>query len=125
MSNELLNVENRYQGFKYPKAFKKALELNLTDLEVWYIMAENQVQLRIDGLRKRYPRRKLIPFARRDDNDDVACFELGKGSKVFVIHDFADEGWESRKEFSDFWDWFESAIKEMVEFQREEEQHDS
>lgn len=40
----------------------------------------------------------VIPFARRDDNDDIACFEVGKGKSVQIIHDFASEGFEQRKE---------------------------
>ena len=50
------------------------------------------------GMKKRYPNRKLIPFAKRVDNDDTACFEIGKGSKVQLIHDFASEGFEQRKD---------------------------
>ena len=49
-------------------------------------------------MKKRYPNRKLIPFAKRVDNDDTACFEIGKGSKVQLIHDFASEGFEQRKD---------------------------
>ncbi len=121
MLTGLLELEKNLHGFTYPKAFLKAVELHLTDLDIWYIMDAEQVLLRFEGLRQRYPKRKLIPFARRDDNDDVACFEVDKGNRVFVIHDFANEGWERRKEFSDFWGWFEAAVHDMIEYQREEE----
>jgi hypothetical protein len=121
MLNELLEIQNKFHGFSYPKAYIKAIELNLVDLDIWYIMDDKQVLLRLDGLQKRYPKRKLVPFARRDDNDDIACFEIDGGGKVIIIHDYANEGWEQRKEFSDFWCWFESAIKDMVAYSREEE----
>lgn len=124
MLNELLALEQSFRGFSYPKAFLKTVELNLIDFDIWYIMDEKQVTLRIEGLRKRYPKRMLIPFARREDNDDVACFEIGEGSKVFVIHDYASEGWEHRKEFSDFWNWLEGTVKDMIAYEREEEQND-
>ena len=74
---------------------------------------------RLKGVTERYPNRKLIPFARRDDNDDIACFEVGKGEKVQIIHDFASEGYEQRNEYNDFWDWLKDAIDEMIEFNRE------
>jgi len=45
------------------------------------------------GLQERYPGRMLVAFARREDNDDVACWEAGGGGKVIVIHDFASDGW--------------------------------
>ena len=35
---------------------------------------------------------------KRVDNDDTACFEIGKGSKVQLIHDFVSEGFEQRKD---------------------------
>lgn len=122
MLDELLALEQSFQDFTYPKAFLKTIELNLIDFDIWYIMDEKQVALRIEGMRKRYPKRMLIPFARRDDNDDIACFEIGKEDKVYIIHDYANEGWEHRKEFDDFWAWFENAVKDMIVYEREEEQ---
>lgn len=124
MLNELLALEKSFQGFTYPKAFIKTVELNLIDFDIWHIMDEKQVMLRVEGLRQRYPKRMLIPFARREDNDDIACFEIGGGSKVFIIHDYASEGWEHRKEFSDFWDWFECVVKDLIAYEREEEKSD-
>ena len=61
-----------------------------------------------------------IPFAKRGDCDDTACFEIGKGNKVQLIHDFAAEGWEQRKEFNDFWEWVEYAVKCMIEYNKED-----
>jgi hypothetical protein len=106
------------KGFKYPDSFLKVIELDLVDFDLWYIMDEEQVQGRIKGLEKRYPNRSLIPFARRDDNDDIACFEIDKGERVQIIHDFASKGYEQRKEFNDFWEWLQSAIKEMIEYNK-------
>ncbi|EPY2281134.1 hypothetical protein ACXAT1_002048 [Clostridium sporogenes] len=54
----------------------------MLDFDLWYIMDEERVLNRLKGVTERYPNRKLIPFARRDDNDDIACFEVGKGEKV-------------------------------------------
>jgi len=113
-SEERLPIE----GFEYPQSFMKAIELNLVDFDLWYMMDEGQVLRRIEGLKQRYPNRKLIPFARRDDNDDIACFEIGKGEKVQIVHDFASEGYEQRKEFEDFWQWLEEAVHEMIEYNK-------
>lgn len=43
--------------------------------------------------------RSLIPFARRDDGGDIACLEVGKGSRVQIIYDFASDGYEQSKEY--------------------------
>lgn len=111
---ELYNISTIYNDYMYPTEFIKINDLNLVDFDVWYLMNNEQVDIRINGLKARYPSRKLIPFARRDDCDDIACFEVGKGNCVQIIHDFADEGFEQRKEYECFWDWFRDAIDEMI-----------
>lgn len=116
MSIQLLDSTELPSGFSYPDSFLKAVRLNLTDFEPWYIMNSNDVQLRIKGMHIRYSQRILIPFARRGDNDDVACFELNKGEEVQIIHDFASTGYEQRKTYKTFWDWFRDAIEEMIQF---------
>ncbi|MGN2337630.1 hypothetical protein ACTFIN_05835 [Clostridium cagae] len=119
MNIEILENKLGIDGFQYPDSFSKVIELNLLDFDLWYIMDEERVLNRLKGVTERYPNRKLIPFARRDDNDDIACFEVGKGEKVQIIHDFTSEGYEQRKEYNDFWAWLETAISEMIEFNRE------
>lgn len=112
---ELFNIKEIYRDFQYPASFVKAVELNLLDFEFWYFMTNEQVLTRINGLMKRYPNRKLVPFARRDDSDDIACFEVGKEPKVQIIHDFASEGYEQRGEYEGFWDWMRVAVDELIE----------
>ncbi len=111
---ELFNVKDIYLDFQYPSSFIKVVELGLIDFEFWYLMSKEQVTVRINGLIKRYPNRQLIPFARRDDNDDIACFEVGKDYRVQIIHDFASEGYEQRGEYNSFWDWIKAAIDELI-----------
>jgi len=72
------------------------------------------------GLQTRYPDRKLIPFAKRSDCDYTACFEIGKGGTVQLIHDFAGPGWEQRQEFPDCWAWLAQAVNDMIEYNRED-----
>lgn len=120
MNIEFLEKKLRSYKFKYPDSFLKAIELNLLNFDLWYIMDEEGVIDRLKGLKERYPDRKLIPFARRGDNDDIACFELDKGERVQIVNDFASVGYEQRKECNDFWEWLEEAIKEMIEYNRDE-----
>lgn len=111
---EIFNAKEIYENYSYPEEFKKIVDLNLVDLDLWYLMNKEQVEIRIKGLKDRYPQRKLIPFARRDDGDDIACFEVGKENRVQIIHDFASAGYEQRKEYECFWDWFRDAVEEMI-----------
>ncbi len=68
--------------FIYPETFIKVVRLNLINLDPWMNMNGDQVVSRMDGLKKRYPNRILVPFDRRIDNDDLACFEQVKGESV-------------------------------------------
>ncbi|MBH5328965.1 hypothetical protein H9Q10_04695 [Eikenella sp. S3360] len=116
MKSYMLNIP----AFQYPESFKKMIELNLVDFDIWYLLDAERAKIRYDGLQNRYPTRKLIPFARRDDCDDIACFEIGKGGKVQLIHDFAGPGWEQRREFPDCWVWLAQAVNDMIEYNRED-----
>lgn len=101
------------EGFSYPMSFLKVVKYNLVNLSPWQIKNRLWVVSRLDGLRQRYPTRVLIPFAARIDNDDIACFELGKGEEVQRVHDFASAGWEQRQTYPDFWAWFSFALEEF------------
>ena len=64
---EIFNAKEIYENYSYPEEFIKIVDLNLVDLDLWYMMTKEQVEIRIKGLKDRYPQRKLIPFASRDD----------------------------------------------------------
>jgi hypothetical protein len=80
--------------FEYPKPFRPIVRLELVDLEPWFIINGARVEERMQGLKTRYRPRDLVPFARRGDNDDVACWERGRGEAVILIHDFTTPGYE-------------------------------
>jgi hypothetical protein len=103
-------------GFKYPDLFRRVIQLRLVSLEPWWILEGDSLRTRFLGLRSRYPGRSLVPFARRQDNDDVACWE-GTDGRVVVIHDFAAPGYESRGELRDFSAWLRAAIEDLIEFE--------
>jgi hypothetical protein len=116
MEMKVLSTAELPCGFVYPDSFLKAIRLELTNLEPWYIMNSTDAQMRIKGMQTRYPQRVLIPFARRGDNDDVACFQMDKDQEIQIIHDFASVGYEQRRTYTTFWDWFRAAMEEMIQF---------
>ena len=86
----------------------------------WQLLRVETVDLWSEGLKKRYPKRSLYPFARRVCDDDVACFDLADKStlpKVIIIHDWASEGWEYRGTFNNFDAWLELAKEETEEWE--------
>ena len=103
----IFEIKRVYPEFVYPNEYLKLMKHDFVDFGEWYFMTRDQVEKRIAGLKKRYPKRKLVPFARRDDNDDIACFEMEKGGAVQIIHDFASSGYEQRKEFTDICSWLQ------------------
>src|SRR5215510_7062659 len=113
----LLAESEQPSWFTYPQHFLRVVETGLNRFSPWKVMDGSSVAIQRNGLRKRYPERDLVPFATRLDCDDVACWEKGKMPRVFVIHDFASPGWEQRREFSTFWEWFRSAINDFIEFE--------
>jgi len=120
MFENIIDLEKKFKDFTWPVPLLKVIDLGLIDYDRWCLIPPQQIIDKKKGLKKRYPKRKLIPFAQRCDNDDVACFEIGHGERVFIVHDFASEGWERRQEYDDFWSWFKEAIQELIDFEIEE-----
>ena len=98
-----------------PAELERLVVLNLINLEPWHVMPRDEARTRFDGLRSRY-QRTYFPFARRGDNDDIACLDPSQPGAVTVVHDFASAGSEARTIHETFWDWFRAAIEDMIEF---------
>jgi hypothetical protein len=113
---DLLSIEDLPGDFEYPAEFIRVVELGLTNLEPWWIVQGQLLRDRLQGLQKRYPDRKLVLFAVRQDNDDVACWDLDQGN-VAVVHDFSSPGFERRGEFRSFYDWLRQAVEDLIAFE--------
>ena len=62
----------------------------------------------------------LIAFARRHDNDDIACFMPSDGTvKVVLIHGWTPTGYDVVATYDRFWDWIKSAIDDIAELVRD------
>lgn len=114
---ELLKPEDLPGWFSYPPAFIHLVTRGMTQFDPWWIFDRDYAQEKMEGLKTRYPERNLVPFARNQSNDDVACWDKDAPGKVVVIHDYADPGWERRATFDTFQDWFRSAMEEFIEVQ--------
>ena len=118
MKIEIFSSSQLPAGFSYPHAFIYAITSTQSlDLGDWFfISAINKNRLTwLDILKKQYPSRLLIPFAKRSSSDDVACFDGSDTSgnpKVLYIHAFAAQGWENRGEERDFSAWLSAVLEE-------------
>lgn len=116
MNGFMLEADLLPDGFSYPKQYLRFLKTGASELLPWYFLGAENLKKKYQGLRNRFNKRALVPFAVRDDNDDVACWEAGHGERVFIVHDFAGPGWEQREEFPDFNAWLYSALEEYIRF---------
>jgi hypothetical protein len=112
----LLDENDLPVGMSYPDSLRRLIGRGITYLEPWFILDSKQARDKLRGLTGRYPGRNLFPFARREDNDDVACFERELPGKVVIVHDFASNGWENRDILEDFHSWVRRAVDDMIEF---------
>lgn len=105
--------------FSYPGEYERIKDLNLVNLDPWFMLEGELLEHRIKGMQERYPGEDIVPFARRADNDDVACWaKEGGNDKVYLVHDYSDWGWKNRKIFNSFWDWFKQSIEDMIEHEQ-------
>jgi hypothetical protein len=100
----------------WPPGLSRVVEQNLIDLAPWHIMPRDLAKKRLQGLRLRYTRR-YVPFARRQDNDDLACIDPEQPEHIVIVHDYASAGSERRQTFPSFWDWFRAAVEDMIAFE--------
>ncbi|MFD8380564.1 hypothetical protein ACFV2X_18775 [Streptomyces sp. NPDC059679] len=111
----LLTDDELPESFSYPPEFLRVVELGLTDLEPWWIVDGELLRSGMSLLASAYPTRRLVLFAKRQDNDDVACWDLDTGG-VAVVHMGAAPGWEQRgPRFPDFNAWLRQAVEDLIE----------
>jgi hypothetical protein len=109
-------LQEKYEWISVPSSYLKVIELNLCNIEFWSIQTDIAFIVSYStNLKKRYPDRDLVLFAKRNDNDLIACWEKGKPGRVVIINDFAYGGYENEAEYDSFWDWFRAAIELMIE----------
>ncbi len=112
----LLPSSDLPEDFVYPAEFVRVVECGLINLEPWHVLTGDELFRRFRGLRLRYPARQLIPFAARQDNDDIACWDMSRQNEVAIVHDFASSGWEDQGSYDDFNSWLRSAFDEFIEW---------
>ena len=103
-------------GVQAPQVYTRLCELKWEGLEPWRWLTSERLTFRMVGFTVRYPGRKLVPFAERQDCDDVACWDINSPGMVIIIHDFADDGHETRACFESFRIWLHQALDDCMDF---------
>lgn len=112
-------------GFIYPSSFLEFIsKKEIPDLDPWWFIYEFEELSKkwFLLLKKQYPTRNVVPFAKASNNDDIACFDGTDKSgdpKIFIIHSFASPGWEDRGSVKNFNEWLELTKKESAQYKLE------
>jgi hypothetical protein len=113
---DLLLPEDLDVSVSLPRELERIASQGLINLSPWHVMPRELAKKRMTGLRGRY-RTKYVPFARRQDNDDVACIDPDEPGRVVVVHDFSTDDAERVATYETFWDWFRSVVEDMIAFE--------
>lgn len=113
-------------GFKYPEDYIEIINMDIIpDIEPWSFICEFQESSSfwMMEVKTKYPNRELVPFAKVNYSDDIACFDGTDQSghpKVYYIHAFASSGWEDRGYTDNFDGWLEMARLESARYKNEQ-----
>lgn len=61
----------------------------------------------------------LFVFAKRQDNDELACFKVdsdGKTAEVILINGWSSNGFDIVREYADFWEWVHQVIDDIKDW---------
>jgi hypothetical protein len=120
MSSYFFSADLIPSGFQYPKSYLEFFAQDpIPDLGPWWFLCEfkESADFWLGELRRQYPSRALIPFAKMADSDDVACFDAKGAAEdpvVHYVHAYASPGWEDRGHVSNFTEWLEAAEQEAA-----------
>ena len=103
-----------------PALYDHMIECGIVDLDPWAVLRGDVQSRRAQHIEQVFPGWGIIPFARRLDNDDVACWT---GSKVVVVDDWdvwPDENGAPKRhvarEYASMEEWFLAAAQDFIEF---------
>ncbi|MEZ4406097.1 MAG: hypothetical protein R3A52_06450 [Polyangiales bacterium] len=88
-----------------------------TAMAPWYFLPRGEVF----SASERWPRadepRDLIVFARRQDNDDLACaaFDGERFVEVALLHGWTPEGYARLAGYPTLWAWWKAVIDDVAE----------
>jgi hypothetical protein len=113
VNDYLLSEDSKPDWLCYPPALVELIRSGRFKSVPWHLSKVEAVRWDLAHLNKRLGR-DLVTFAYRQDREDLACFEKGKGDAVMIIHDNTDPGWEDEGSYPSFADWLRAAEEEAA-----------
>lgn len=112
-----------YNGIVLPKGYQWIIDKKIvgfcefTQLEPWYFLHEDDFFWANEKW-ENITEHNLLVFARRQDNDDLACFNVNnKGIlEVYLIHGWVNNGFEIVEVYSNIWSWLHTVLNDIEEW---------
>ena len=100
-----------------PQGYFRIVELGLTNVNPWHFLSTEECLAMLQELERQYAPVLYFPFARREDNDDVACVIQSHDNPeaITIVHMYASAGWEVDAEYVTFWNWYRNAVEDLIE----------
>ena len=130
MSAYLYTEDELPEKFKYPSSYIEIMSMDvIPDIEPWSFICEfkESSAFWMREVKGKYPTRRLVPFAKVNYSDDIACFDGADTSgepKVYYVHTFASSGWEDRGYTDNFTEWLKMARLESARYKVEQAEDD-
>lgn len=102
-----------------PELYDRMVESELLEIHPWALLLGDIQKRRAQHIEQVHPGWAIVPFARRTDCDDVACWT---GDSVVIIDDYdpiRDDGVVRRhvmREFPSMDEWLLSAVRDFIDF---------
>jgi hypothetical protein len=110
--------------FKAPRGYEWLLQHALVDfvpnssLQPWHYLPGRHI-IDLEDLWLSGPSKtRLVAFAKRQDCDNLACFEVieGRAMRVVIVHGWTGTGYSIELSFKSFWDWLKSVVDDIAEW---------
>ena len=121
-----LSDKNVPEGFIFPA---KYLEFMASDphpiLGPWWFLCEypKYADFWLNQMQTQYPSRQLVPFAKMENTDDLACFDASIKTDdpiVFYVHANASPGWEDRGHVKNFEEWLRAETERYADWSEDD-----
>lgn len=118
MSSLQLHDDIFPKGYLWAVRHSWAGYTEFTALQPWYFLEETKRFIATDKWPNSSFSGKLIAFARRQDNDEIACFvvESNKVVQIIVINGWTSMGYDVLQTYSSFWEWMKIVIDDIAEW---------
>lgn len=100
-------------GFDLPESYARACDLGLGHIAPWQFLQGEAFLSAYARVNEDCASGILLPFARRADLGELACFEVlpGPPESVRVL---AEQDGHAVAEFPTFWAWFRQGVEDMI-----------